>query len=80
MAPNARTGNAAKHFRRRIRQNLDSLVRAPKSGDFGYSQNDGFPGKIEFCTSELCPARLCGDGKYLKLWHRFVEKQGVENV
>jgi hypothetical protein len=35
----ARQANAVKHFRSRIRQNLDLFVRVPKSGDFGYGQN-----------------------------------------
>jgi hypothetical protein len=35
----ALTGNAVKHSRSRIRQNLDLCVRFPKSGDFGYGQN-----------------------------------------
>jgi hypothetical protein len=33
------TGYPVKHFRSRIRQNLDLLGRVPVSGDFGYGQN-----------------------------------------
>jgi hypothetical protein len=49
-------GNAVKHLRSRLRQNLDPLVRAPKSGDFGYGQNAVNSSRTN--ASQRCAARL----------------------